>query len=812
MQRRQKKGLTTILAVTFVVILIVVGLGVMTSSLVLQNNLGQVVTQKYADDIEKVNERIEIREGWVDNNKLSVTVVNTGPLPVKLVRMWVTNMTATSGWHQSYDLDKVINPADSWKGMGTALPLTANNASSYKISVITERGSSANFQIFSAKDRAVQMSLFASPRSIPTGQDVTLLFGVTNNLTDGIILHSLTPKLNWTKVEAPTGTITAAVTLVSGPTPTVEQSLTPAETVFFKWVYNIAGDPGDRVDFLATLVNAKQGNYVTESATVVIDSFAEQSNISFQVLGQGTQSGFLVKKDNFTKITTTGSQSVTVGFQPKAVVFFWTRQSVEGLASGIQTGYGFASSPSNERGIAIASRDGQGTSQTARSQSQTYSIIILSDTSTINVVARAEVTSFTSTGFTLNWQLNENRQDIIHYIALGGSDLTNAIAGSFTATTSPIPGSQSIGGVGFKPDFLMFLSIDEVSYDTSPAIGKSSIGFASSPTEEASIAVTLENGQGTSDSWVRQRTDSSLNELSNTGADDMLADITSFDTDGFTIYKSSADQTDIHYLALKGGKYKVGSFSKSPSTAVPVNQNVTGIGFKPSGLILASKNLPSNTNMESEGRISFGASDGIKEGATWFHDKDNLGTSDANQRTSNSKIAIHGNQATLNAEADLTSFNADGFALNWTTNNGVAEQIVYAALGNATTTNLIVSSPDVKVNMTNTGTNTIWVDKNARVVFNNTATSAVYAGLVQSWKNFTSGATGAINSTLHSDAWEPNTTLELLFSWPRVIPGDSSSGTIVSGQQYNVYVRLTGYDERGQFVLKTIPVGTAQVT
>ena len=95
--------------------------------------------------------------------------------------------------------------------------------------------------------------------------------------------------------------------------------------------------------------------------------------------------------------------------------------------------------------------------------------------------AEAELTSFDSDGFTLNWTTNESRADIIYYVALGGSDLTNALASSFTLTTGA--GSQSVTGLGFQPDFLMFLSIDSASMDTNLTVASASIGFASSAAE-----------------------------------------------------------------------------------------------------------------------------------------------------------------------------------------------------------------------------------------------------------------------------------------------------------------------------------------
>jgi hypothetical protein len=39
------------------------------------------------------------------------------------------------------------------------------------------------------------------------------------------------------------------------------------------------------------------------------------------------------------------------------------------------------------------------------------------------------------------------------------------------------------------------------------------------------------------------------------------------------------------------------------------------------------------------------------------------------------------NEPPLDGEADLTTFDANGFTLNWTMNDGVPAQICYLALG-----------------------------------------------------------------------------------------------------------------------------------
>ncbi len=293
-RNRAKKGISTIIAAVFMIAVIIIGLSAITSGLSFQNNLGQVVTQRNTEETEQGTERIELRDVGIDSNKFNLTVVNTGPLPTKLIRMWVTNTTATTGWHKNYTLNDVINPGDSLPKLGQALSLVAKPDASYDLNVVTERGSTASFKIMSPKDTALKMSVFSSPRSSPPLGNVTLMFGVANNRTDGSMIQSITPTtptISYTNT--PGGTVAASATLIEGPTPVTERSLMMAETIFFKYVYKVNGDPKDKITFSFTIQNAKLGNSISES--VEISAVATQQSVIGQIT---TNSGLITM--NFT--------------------------------------------------------------------------------------------------------------------------------------------------------------------------------------------------------------------------------------------------------------------------------------------------------------------------------------------------------------------------------------------------------------------------------------------------------------------------------------------------------------------------------
>ncbi len=408
----------------------------------------------------------------------------------------------------------------------------------------------------------------------------------------------------------------------------------------------------------------------------------------YDTLAEGkTTVNFLVKKGAFAKATAVGSQTIAgVGFLPKAVIFWWTRQPSFGELAAVRAGYGFATNYSGvyqNRGTAFASDDGVGTSNTGRRRSETYCVIMLSS-GTPTLSAQASVTAFNNDGFILNWQTNEAEADYIHYIALGGSDLVASRAGSFDLGIAT--GSQDVTGLGFQPEFLMLLWTSTETVDTSTTHAEVGLGFAVSSTKRGAMVANSVDSAGTMNTNQQQRTDSCILLLTpSSGAQDAIADFTGFLTDGFRISKSDAPaaSTPIFYLALKGGEYDVGSLTSPTATGT---QDVTGLGFQPKLVMLATQGRTAATGIGSTAEMAVGAATSTDRSVTWFEDPDAIGSSDNEMETLNTRIAqwrdrTSANTFTLRGSADFSSFLSDGFRLSWSSVETTGRQIIYVAFG-----------------------------------------------------------------------------------------------------------------------------------
>jgi len=399
-----------------------------------------------------------------------------------------------------------------------------------------------------------------------------------------------------------------------------------------------------------------------------------------------TEAGFLAKKGTFNKQTGVTTQEITgVGFRPKAVIFWWISQVSTGLYNSIRMGYGFATEydgSCQNLGVAFASDDNVRTSNAGRRRSEKYSIIILSNGNP-TLAAQGKVTKFTADGFVIEWDTTSGNY-VIHYIALGGPELVNAKAGTFTLPTSP---SLDVTNVGFKPDFLMFLWTFTEQPDSNTANAEIGIGFAVSPTKRGAIVACARDGQSGTDTYRQQRTDSCILLLNPTsGQQDAIADLMDYLPNGFkiNIIDSPSSPTPIFYLALKGGNYDVGSFNSPTSTGI---QQITTVGFQPVLVMLATQGQVASNSIGSGAEIAFGAATSPTEkGFIWFEDPDNQRPSDNAMEIGADRIIqwrdrTGSNSFALRGSADFVSFLSNGFKLQWSNVESQAKQIIYVAFG-----------------------------------------------------------------------------------------------------------------------------------
>ncbi len=392
-----------------------------------------------------------------------------------------------------------------------------------------------------------------------------------------------------------------------------------------------------------------------------------------------------------TKKSTVGTGTVAytgIGFRPTVVIFYWTEQTATGLTAngvGVSAGVGFATA-TNQYAAATGMRDNNTTTFNGRSRSASDAVIFQTVTAAPTLLAKANLQSMDSDGFTLNWNVNGNALAYrINYIALGGD--TQGFVGNFNMNNAI--GNQPITGTGFQPDFVMFVhAADGATTAPNDPDAEFGIGFAQSASARSAMVYAGPNGLGTSASRWQQLTNKAilfLNHAANPPTATGQADFVSMDSNGFTINVTTASggaNWNVGYLALRGARVAVGAFNQP--AVVGAQTPVSNLTFEPQGVMLASRSLATATTLAA-GRTSIGAGGGstIVNGNIWFQERNAVGTANANAYNDATNIISTGtNASTANAaQASLTSLQLGGFTLTWTLANAVAREILYWAIG-----------------------------------------------------------------------------------------------------------------------------------
>jgi hypothetical protein len=251
-------------------------------------------------------------------------------------------------------------------------------------------------------------------------------------------------------------------------------------------------------------------------------------------------------------------------------------------------------------------------------------------------------------------------------------------------------GSYSVTGVGFQPEFLVIIGIGTATEEQS----------GTSHTFDGIKGLHVGMSDGTSEwcgcvsaadlSSVRSKLFSATNimyVMDETTATVIQANLSSFDADGFTLNISSAPSNDvlIQFYAMRGGgSYVVGT---ALGPAANGTQAISGLGIQPTSLLFASTQVEALDTPETDWFCMFGgASDpsyfGLADptvqyaawgGATQATPVDNY-SDKLISPDSCILMAIDSDLAApapvILAEANLDSFDADGFTLDWTTTDG----------------------------------------------------------------------------------------------------------------------------------------------
>jgi hypothetical protein len=189
-------------------------------------------------------------------------VSNLGGAASYLRTLYIVNETSKQQY--KYDIDLAVDGRNSARNIGQSNPsIVIKNNTDYSIRVISQSGTTASTRITPVSGAALPMSVYVIPPTVVPGNNVTVLFAVTNNLTDGFLSQDLRLRLQYS-LSCGTGP-GCTLTQVAGPA-TNATMIAKGNTMLYKWVFKTSVPDKTFITFNASLVNAKQGNYVIEKA------------------------------------------------------------------------------------------------------------------------------------------------------------------------------------------------------------------------------------------------------------------------------------------------------------------------------------------------------------------------------------------------------------------------------------------------------------------------------------------------------------------------------------------------------------------
>ncbi len=312
-----------------------------------------------------------------------------------------------------------------------------------------------------------------------------------------------------------------------------------------------------------------------------------------------------------TGVAGTTYSAIALGFQPKAVILWWTKRNGNVNANGdadVSSGFGVAVTTTDRRCIAWQDDHAATTMATDSYHSDAACVATLLTDGTVDGLA--DVSSIDADGFTLVVDDAFATAISVNYLALGGADLTNMATGVFNEPGAT--GNHTEGALGFTPDFVMFFSTGIGAAAPGGKVHATPmIGAATSSTQRGVTAISSEDAAADSDTYRYSLSTECIAILeAATGTPDYREDFVSFGSGTFTLncIERTAGARRVHYLAMAGGAYQVGNLlTKTDGTDIAV----TGLANRPRGVFFASHCAAEDTANTSvaEAKFSMGAFD-----------------------------------------------------------------------------------------------------------------------------------------------------------------------------------------------------------
>ncbi|MCX8151240.1 MAG: hypothetical protein N3D85_07045 [Candidatus Bathyarchaeota archaeon] len=253
-----KRGLGSIIAAAFIVLILISGFTFYTVILRSMNSYNSTASEMNQADVNRSREQLTIAAVKITSeNKLNLTVTNTGSLSSRLLWLGLFNQSVTPETQWFFELNEQLEPTETKTILSN---FSVAKDQKYVIQISTSAGNTFTTKFYPASETICALTLVAGAPTVYLGNNITLFLTVTHNDTEVDVIQNITVTLQ----PSPPGLVTA----VEQPASLTVESLRRGETAFFRWIY--ATTSIGVVTFNATYNQAPTGLFAL--ATVNIEN------------------------------------------------------------------------------------------------------------------------------------------------------------------------------------------------------------------------------------------------------------------------------------------------------------------------------------------------------------------------------------------------------------------------------------------------------------------------------------------------------------------------------------------------------------
>jgi len=295
--------------------------------------------------------------------------------------------------------------------------------------------------------------------------------------------------------------------------------------------------PGGSVDFAASFVSWNSDGMVINidtapgSAFQIMVLFLGGTDIKNIAIGSDTASTSITTK------TTSG-----LGFLPNFLCLGTINNTTETVNTQDSVFHiGAAKSSTVENGSGMSIRDAQATTDTARSQLTDTILKVMTTVGGVDFIA--DLDSFGSGQFTLNYTNAAAGTSYIFYLAIEFANPDLVQVGSFTAPGST--GAFSVTDPGIRPKVGLFFSYNNAASGSIANHAEYSIGMVDEFGNQAVKSIADENGVGTTNVYETFETDAVWRKTNYNGTLQAEIGWTGFNSNGFELDQLNATNTSL---------------------------------------------------------------------------------------------------------------------------------------------------------------------------------------------------------------------------------------------------------------------------